>query len=142
MENIDRPFDEWWKKYTNTEEYKDRSHEDCPPIKDVKAAWDAGLNSLFPFVDNKWKDTSSADIGNIREKIISSKSDNNESKIEDACSSASDCYVTTQVKIYLCQECPHFSRGFLGEPNECGYFKKAYEHFVPNKGIPEWCPLK
>jgi len=52
------------------------------------------------------------------------------------------CYVIDARKVYNCDECSHFSRGFLSEPNECGYFKKAYEYFVPDRGVPEWCPLK
>ena len=44
--------------------------------------------------------------------------------------------------IYNCDECSHFSIGFLSEPNECGYFKKPYEYFVRGRGIPKWCPLR
>jgi hypothetical protein len=45
------------------------------------------------------------------------------------------------ILVLNCQDCPHLSRGFLSEPNECGYFKEAYKWFVPRSGIPAWCPM-
>jgi hypothetical protein len=43
------------------------------------------------------------------------------------------------MEIKNCSECPQFERGFLSEPNECGWFQDYV--VVPKKGIPIWCPL-
>lgn len=48
-----------------------------------------------------------------------------------------------------CRGCPHYSRGFLSEPDDCGYFKeygwlvnwdhgKRIDSFIQS---PSWCPI-
>jgi len=50
--------------------------------------------------------------------------------------------VVKREKVYHCRNCMYLSRGFLSEPNECGYFKEAYKYFVPREGIAKWCPFR
>lgn len=41
----------------------------------LQETWNASLDLLFPAIDNLWKETSDPRIGEIREKLISLKTD-------------------------------------------------------------------
>ena len=41
----------------------------------LQVTWNASLDLLFPLIDNLWKDTSDGNIGEIREKLISLKTE-------------------------------------------------------------------
>lgn len=51
-------------------------------------------------------------------------------------------YVNTEIIFSDCKNCPHFSQGFMSEPNECGWYNEPYEHIVSGDNIPDWCPIK